>query len=377
MTQIETGGAHGAWKRQGPGNFKYQALAVEIAREMRTLYEPGQRFESEPSLCMRFGLNRDTVHRAILQLESQSLLKRKGRGGVFVADLRQTGYDDRLLGVAMAIRNHLWDSLFPALASQSVGHGRYPLICDFSDVGTADSYGERLPLPQISQRLRDVLRLRPRTLVTDLSANEDEALASLGDMRTFFHILILVNQSRLHGFARCASVRADFMAGHELQGRSARSAGYQHLILFLPHGPTADLPRMQSQLATPTGGHYPYSKQTILYEHDPDRDSRLVELVRGSKEPMALLANYDYGAHLAKETLQAVGLWDPRRVGLYGMNNTPWAGRDDLTSVSFDPEVWARMVFEAIDEIETTGVAADRLVPPTLIERGSTMRPQT
>jgi hypothetical protein len=372
MAKTKAESFHSAEKRESPQRFKFQTLAAEIERDLRAFYEPGQRFESEPSLCRRFGLNRETVRRAILQLEQQGLLRRKGRAGTFVADFRQIGYDGRLIGVAMAIRNHLWDTFFLALSNQSIAHSRYPLICDFSGTGTSDPFGSRLPAARMAERLRAVLRLRPRTLVTDLASHEDEALTSLGDMRSFFNNLILINQPRLHGFARCASVRVDGMAGHALQARSARAAGYERLILLLPHG-SAPIPEMQSQFATPAGGAFPFSKQTILYEHDPDRDAHLIEQVRRYDAPMALIANYDYGAHLAKEALQTAGLWDPRRVGLYGMNNTPWAVQDDLTSVSFDPDVWARMVFEAEAELEAKGAAADRRVSPTLIERGSTM----
>jgi DNA-binding LacI/PurR family transcriptional regulator len=63
----------------------------------------------------------------------------------------------------------------------------------------------------------------------------------------------------------------------------------------------------------------------------------------------------------------------PEHAGVYGLGNTPWAVQEGLTSIAFDPDLWAREIFAAIDELEEEGVSPDRRIPPSLVERASTL----
>ena len=104
-----------------------------------------------------------------------------------------------------------------------------------------------------------------------------------------------------------------------------------------------------------------------------DQLAELVAFARQEGPPLAVLTSFDYGAHVALERLREAGLAVPQQVGVFGQNNTPWAEQDDLTSVDFNPQMWARDIFQCMEEMERTDEPVVKKVPPTLVQRGSTM----
>ncbi len=71
---------------------------------------------------------------------------------------------------------------------------------------------------------------------------------------------------------------------------------------------------------------------------------------------------------------KSAGIIIPEQAGIYGINNTPWAEQDDLTTISFNPELWSEKIFSAIDELEKADDQCRIFIPPTLVQRSSTKR---
>lgn len=354
--------------------FKYQRLVGQLEREIRERYAPGERIESELDLCARLKLNRDTVHKAISCLENRGLVVCKGRAGTYVADFTEKGFDSRLIATAMAIRNHVWDQLFIAVSNCSIEADRFCLICDFTGVNTDNPFAERLPLPAMAERLRSFLRFRPRTLVTDLAQGEAQVLGDIREMRWNFRNLILLNQPRLPGLPHVVCVQADRHDAWRLMGRSARQAGYRRVALFVPPpAPDARWAQVRADLAAESCGGFHVEPQAQFMEHDPQWPAKLVQFVKAERTPVAVLCDYDWGGHLVKQAVQQAGLQVPAQVGIYGMNNTGWSIQDNLTTVAFPPELWAKEILAADADLDRADNVADRLIPPVLVQRGSSL----
>lgn len=351
--------------------YRYEQLAEQLQREIHSDYAPGAQFPSEEALGERFKLNRQTVHRAILLLEERKLLVRKGRAGTFVADVADGGFDNRLIAVALALRNHIWDGVFLALANHAVKNARFPLVCDFSGTNIANPFADRLSFPQMQERLRGALGWHPRTLVTDLAEWEREALKTQTGEQLRVRNLVVLNQGRVPGFQHCASVTANRIAAFQLQGHCAALSGYKRVCVLLPHI-DATLPHIQNAIKSGSNENFSPAQQHVIYQDVPTWTTDLIALARASNAPLAVLASYDYGAYLALKALQEAGI-AAGTAGCYGTNNTPWSTQHGLSSVGFDPDHWAAEVFAAIDELDHSGIAADRLVPPTFYERRSTL----
>jgi DNA-binding transcriptional regulator YhcF (GntR family) len=350
------------------GRFRYQQLARQFAREVRTHFQPGERFPSEPDLCARFGVTRNTVRKAIDLLAADGLLERRGRAGNYVADYHQSSYDDRLFCVSMPIRNHLWDQLFLSLSHHSIAHERYALICDVTGINAANPFAEVLPPAQQAERLSKTLAFRPYTLVL----HREDVLHLLGPEPPAWRNLILLSGAPPPGYAHAASVTPDYPAAWRLAAAHARQVGCTRLILFLPPGNT-NLAQLQHHLTTADAGGFSLAEQAVVFEHHPDWQARMVAAARTAPGPAAVLCSYDWGAHLALQVLRTAGLDVPTQVGVYGMNNTPWSIYDNLTSVYHDPDAWAAAVFDADDALNTGQTGLDLRVPPTLMHRGSTL----
>lgn len=356
--------------RAGQEKFRYQRVAFDLAREIRKSYSPGDRFDSEHDLCRRLKATRNTIRKAINILAAKGLLEKRGRAGNYVADYRNNGWDDRLFCVAMPIRNHMWDQLFLSLSHQGIVSERFALICDFTGINAQNPFAEMLPIAQCVDRLRETLAFRPRTLVLQ----REEPLGLLDGYGHHFRNLILINSPPpTTGFDHVASVRIDRQACWILAARHAAAAGYRRLAILVPH-PVSDTSALRAEIAGVTGGIFPADRQVLLIEHGKGwRDVLLQAAGRSTDGPLAVITAYDWGAKKVKDCLVEHGIAIPGQVGVYGANNTPWSVIENLTSVYGDPDAWAAEVFAADAALDDGETGFVRLVPPTLIERGSTL----
>ena len=96
----------------------------------------------------------------------------------------------------------------------------------------------------------------------------------------------------------------------------------------------------------------------------------LVKLAK-SAESLAVICTYDFGAHLAVGALRTAGVPIPDKVGIYGINNTPWAKQDDLTTVDFNLELWSHKITECIEQLEKRTKKRKILISPIFVQRSS------
>jgi len=339
-------------------SYKYQRLVNTLEREIHLNYGPGDRFPPELELCARFNLNRLTVHRAITLLAKKGLLVQKGRSGTYVADFDEAGYDNRLVCTAMGMRSHLWDKLFISLSYCAGLAEKFLLTVDLADHRKGEWASVRLSENEVIRRLKRCLSWHPRSLIIDFDISYH--LPRLGNDLWHFRNLVLVQEGNLPAAPHTARVVPDRTAAFSMIKTDALKAGYKRICRFAP--PPAGTP---ADYAGTILSEYP------LFSEYGGLDA-LVEYVRGG-EPAAVITYYDYGAHLVLQRLKLEEIHVPEQVGVYGYGNTPWTMRDDLTTIAFDTDLWAREVFKCLQEMEETDKKIEKFIPPHLIH-GSTTR---
>lgn len=77
---------------------RYRTIADALRREIARRSAPHQRIPSEPQLAERFRAARETVRRALAELEREGLIYRRQGAGSFVAEPRVDQELDRLVG---------------------------------------------------------------------------------------------------------------------------------------------------------------------------------------------------------------------------------------------------------------------------------------
>jgi len=73
------------------------------------------------------------------------------------------------------------------------------------------------------------------------------------------------------------------------------------------------------------------------------------------------------------QRLKQEGIAVPEQVGILCLGNTPWAFRDDLTTIAFDSDLWAGEIFQCLQRLEENDEPVESVIPPQLIERSSTI----
>jgi len=314
-------------------DYKYQRLVNMLEREIHLNYAPGERFPPELELCEHFG--------------------------TYVADFDEAGFDNRLVCAGMALRSHMWDRLFLSLSYQAGLNEKFLLAVDLGDHKFGEWESKRLSDSESFRRVKRGLSWHPRSLIADFDIQK--SLPKLGNERWHFRNLVLLRpEHEFPHLPHVARVVPDRAAAYSLMSEAALKAGYKRLCRFGPP--------LAAVLDQPTGDEL---KNSPFFSEHGGLEG-LIKHVRNG-EPAAVMCDYDYGAHLVLQRLKQEGIAVPEQAGLIGFGNTPWAFRDDLTTISFDNDLWAGEIFQCLQRMEESDEPIESLIPPQLVERSSTI----
>jgi DNA-binding LacI/PurR family transcriptional regulator len=351
--------------------YKYQKLAEQLENEICNNYSPGQLFPAEEKLCKRFGFNRSTVHKAILALADKGLLRCEGRKGTFVTDFVNTGFDSRLVGVVMPLRSHIWDRLFLDISCACTEHSYFPFSIDTTAVTLEESGAEK----RMWELLSKSLRFRPRNLIVSSTGMIDDFLKKLGKDRRLFRNLIWLSHFDSSSCKDPCFVRicADMDSTWSLLAEDAIKCGYKRIAVF-SHENSEIWQSLADKAKEILNLHGQKSPEVHCFSAENLQQSLngLVQLARASSS-LAILCTNDYAAHLSTGALRAAGISIPDQVGIYGANNTPWAEKDNLTTVDFSASLWSKEIIKYISSRKQNS-PRHIAIPPRLIHRGSSMR---
>lgn len=350
--------------------YKYKQILEKLEDEIYNRYDPEQRFPSEENLCKRFSVNRATIHKALDALEEKGLLERKGRSGSFVTDFINTGFDNRLMVVAMPLKGHMWEKLFIDISCNATENERFVVAIDTTDAAMEEKDAEEI----MFSRLKKALRFRPRNLIVSTEMNIEEFLEKLGTARRRFRNLIWLH----HGsdISKCednhlGKVCVDMPATWKLIAEQAIRSNYREICLFVPLISDEWTP-LEKCVRKVLRDHGNADAKIRLFSEENLQES-LTELAKLAKsaESLAVICTYDFGAHLAIGALRSAGISIPEKAGIYGINNTPWAKQDDLTTVDFNFELWSHKITECIEQLEKSTKKRQILISPIFVQRSS------
>jgi DNA-binding LacI/PurR family transcriptional regulator len=355
------------------GKCKYQRLADALEFEIYDSFQPGDTFTSQEILAERHSCNRATVKKAILELAARGFLEPMGKKGTRVADFLNAGFNPRLAAVVMPIRSHLWDKLHSELSCVLSENKYFTLSLDTS------AAAEKLPgaEDEMFKRVRELLSFRPRNLIVFTEMDATTFLEKLGDDRRSFRNLIWLRDSGIpsSGTSNIGQVGVDSKATWRLLAESALRSGYKDIALFVQNISflSEGLKRSTEEVLRENG----FSERKVKCFNVEDLANSLDSLVKLARNSgsLAVICTYDYGAHLATGALKAANIAVPDQAGVYGVNNTPWAESDNLTSVGYDQQEWAGKIIDCIRRLDAGEERVELPIAPRLIQRSTTKAP--
>lgn len=114
--------------------FKYEALADEIASMIDGGVFPSGKLPSEPEIMSKFNVGKITVYKALDKLVRQEKIVRiKGKGTFAKAGLRGNSPDyilSKTIGVIMPCRGHYFGEFFDAIRDNLLTRGYFPMAFD-------------------------------------------------------------------------------------------------------------------------------------------------------------------------------------------------------------------------------------------------------
>lgn len=351
--------------------YKYLQISKDLEEEIFSAYSPNQRFASEEQLCRQHKANRATIHRALEDLENKGLLIRKGRAGNFVADYLNTGFDKRLLVVAMPLKGHLWEKLYIELSCRATENDRFLFAIDTSAMAEKKPGAEKAFFEQLER----ALSFHPCNLIVSSEMNVGSFVDKLGKSRRQFRNLIWLdhNSDVMEIEDAClGEVCVDMQRTWQLLTEEALKAGYQQLSLFVS-SLKDEWDIAETVIRETLEKHkHPDAKISIFSEKKLHKSLESVTDLAQKIKSLAVLCTYDYGAHLVTGALRMSGIPIPEQAGIYGINNTPWSQQDNLSTVDFNLELWSQKVMECIERLEKGAKKQKILIPPVFVQRSST-----
>ncbi|MEA2012233.1 MAG: GntR family transcriptional regulator [Verrucomicrobiota bacterium] len=351
--------------------YKYLEISKKIEEKIFSVYSAKERFATEEQLCKQYRVNRATVHRALEDLEKKGLLIRRGRAGNFVTDYINTGFDKRLLVVAMPLKGHLWEKLYLELSCRATETDRFLMAIDTGAMAKKEPGAEK----EFFKQLERALSFRPRNLILSSEMNIATFLEKLGKSRRKFRNLIwLDHNSDIFNVddIYAGQVSTDMHKTWQLLTEEALKVGYKDFILFVSvlkdYWDIAE-PQICKVIEKSKRANGTFSK--FSQKNLQESLSSIINLAKSSKS-LAVLCVNDYGAHLVTGALRMSGIQIPEQVGIYGIFNTPWAKQDNLTTVDFNLELWSHKVMECIERLEKGAKKRKILIPPVFVQRLST-----
>jgi DNA-binding LacI/PurR family transcriptional regulator len=350
--------------------YKYLRFAELLEEEIYCSYLPGQLFPSQETLAERFSCNRATINKAVSELAERGLLLQQGRKGTFVADFINSGFDPHLLALVMPLRSHMWDRLYLEMSCISSENNYFTLAVDTSAAAEKQPDAEA----EMFRRLKHLLQFRPRNVVVSTELDINYFLEKLGNARRKFRNLIWLHDRDITDCpdTPLGQVSMDMTATWRLVAENALRSGYRDICLFVQNiSFMSDALKVCVRNVLAEAGINDVHVHCFNEDNLQDSLNALVKLAR-INESLAVICTYDYGAHLVSGALRSANIQIPDKVGIYGVNNTPWSEQDNLTSIGFDYCLWSNQIIECINQLEHDKTHCKLSIPPQFIQRAST-----
>ncbi len=362
-------------------HFRYEIIAEDLRQTIFNGERPaGSRLPSEPELAREYGVNHQTLRKALALLEAEGLLDRRPGRGTFVLTPSQptAPLPGGVVLFVSRTRGHLFETFFQALvrAAQESGRTVYPFLPSAANGPEAletvrrllDEGGpiltepecwndllQQFPAPAASP-IRIGLQGEPWPLAPGYHAAVDCLRAGLLATR---HLVEL-------GHRRIAFIGTHpegAAAGETLPAVKATNPAYEGYRLALAE---ADIAEHRSL------GYY----DAGVDHRGVDIDRKFLDRLDGWAT--AFVADADFRLVTLQQALSDRGLRTPHDVSLVGMGNTPWcqAIAGGLASVDLEVDELARLGLDLGNHPPPSRPIVVN-VKPRLVARGSSAPPRS
>ncbi len=359
-------------------HFRYEVIAEDLRQNILVGQFPvGSRLPSEPELAREYGVNHQTLRKALALLAADGLLDRhRGRGTFVLAPKPTAATGAETVLFVGPIRGHLHDTFFHALVRAAQANGRtiYPFLPgDANGKETREAVGRLLdaggPILAEPGAWDELLRHFPATAASPVRVGlfaEPYPLApgyhAVGDslrggLLATLHLIGL-------GHRRIAFIGThpqDDASGETLPAVKDTNPAYEGYRLALAK---ADIGEHHSL------GYY-YAR---VDHHGVAIDHAFLDRLQG--RATAFVVDADFRAVTLQHALQERGLRIPHDVSLVGLGNTPWcqAMPGGLTSVDLEVDELARVALDLGSHPPPSRPIVVN-VKPRLVVRGSSAAP--
>lgn len=343
--------------------------------------KPGDRLPSEIELSRHYETSRATVARALRELETKGLLRRRRRAGTFVNPPQQRPAAARFaMFTPWAVQGHaighFQTHVHASLSSYCAEHGSELTLQGLSAAGK--DYRSKLlqAADQIISRNTSVVFFCPAELPHEQMGLNAEVVAHL-QARGCAVVLIDRDVVNYPERSDLPWVAYDNRRGAALLTRHLIEEGYQQItFVAIPEDSTAVAHRLAGYMDGLTAAGRTFNPSLVFQTDQPDLPF-CQKLLREAK-PDAIIAKDSHFAARIGSALLAEGRHIGSDIGLAGFDDDPSASvlHVPLTIVRQPVEPFVAAAYQtALRVLEGASVSGEQVVIPTeLVTRASTKR---
>lgn len=355
---------------------KYRQLKAEIMTWLENgRWKAHEKLPSENELAAQFGLSRQTVRQTLGELEQEGWLYRQQGKGTFAAPKVKEGEPDRKM--AGMLTTHISDYIFPHIVRGAEAELRakgYSLLLASTENRKS---AERENLLQLLEQPLSGLIVEP-TKSAEGNPNLDVYLSV--QMKRIPLIMIHARYPEL----TCPVLRADDELGGRMAAEHLIDLGHRRIAGFFKTDDRQGTGRLKGFLAAhEKHGLVPSPERVVGYVTEEKRDKpmqRLLDMLRSSRPPTAIVCYNDELAVGLLETIRIAGLGVPDDLSLVSFDDSMLATATEvkLTSIVHPKAEMGRQAAQLlVHMIEGGGrlkAQEDIVFPPELVVRQSTKK---
>ncbi|MCR4567407.1 MAG: GntR family transcriptional regulator [Pseudobutyrivibrio sp.] len=353
-------------------NSKHELIVNHIKKAINAgKYEVDTKIPSENQLAAKYGVSRQTVRKAILELEQEGYLYAKHGSGTFVARRRTKSGNSKNIAV---VSTYMSDYIFPRVIqgiNQVLSDNGYSILLKTTNNSRK---GEAWCMEELLSKNIDGMIIEPSQSAISC---QHQVLYDQMDAMGIPYVFI---QGCYEAMLDRPHVMLDDVWGGKMITKHLIDLGHQEIAGIFKADDTQGILRHKGYVMALQEAGISYNPDLVIWYHTKDKGVKPMEgLLRIYEAGTACQAVVCYNDEIAAEVikgLNSIGKRVPEDISVTGFDNSLLAHSKGITTIAHPQEELGKRAAQTLIGLINGSILkkdAHVLLAPELVERKSTM----
>lgn len=349
-------------------NSKYELIINNIKKAINAgKYEVDTKIPSENQLAAQYGVSRQTVRKALIQLEEEGYLYAKHGSGTFVKKRRnKVGHSKNIAVVSTYMSDYIFPRVIQGI-NQVLDDNGYSILLKTTNNSRK---GEAWCMEELLSKNIDGMIIEPSQSAISC---QHQVLYDQMDAMGIPYVFI---QGCYETMMDRPYVMLDDVKGGSLITEHLIKLGHRNIAGIFKADDTQGILRHKGYVKALAKAGIPYDPDLVVWYHTKDRNTKPMEgLLRIFESGISCHAVVCYNDEIAADVIKGLGNIGrnvPRDISVTGFDNSLLAQSRGITTIAHPQEELGKMAAETLIGLINGSISkknAHVLLEPELVER--------